>query len=426
MATYDNKVLTGDQLVTLVAKIKSALAAKQDTISFNTAYDATTNKAATMSDIPDISGKQDALVFNTAYNASTNKVATMSDVSGKQDALVFNTAYNASSNKVATMSDIPDTSDFITAEDIGYDDQDGFAHMSDIEDVAIPSQGMAFWEYDPTDETTAPATMADLPDVSDFVSLDDIADEIVDCLETTTGESAEAESLGDALSQLISQIASGYAGSSGLDESGVLGVIDAILQGPYNITEPTAPSESDYTFEYEDPETGDPVTEFDEDGYNAAYADYEAGVEDAAHFNYYDEVYEDLATAVASMVDVSGKQDALVFNTAYNSSSNKVATMADIPSVSGFQTANDVQTAITTALSGITSFSFQIVQTLPQSDISTSTIYLVLKSSGSSGNVYTEYAYINSNWEILGDTQADISTLSTTDVNTIWNNTSAL
>lgn len=109
MATYDNKVMTGDQLVYYSGLVKTALAGKQDGLVFNTAYNSSTNKVATMSDIPDISGKQDSLVFNTAYDSSTNKVATMSDIpdiSGKQDSLVFNTAYNASSNKVATMSDI--------------------------------------------------------------------------------------------------------------------------------------------------------------------------------------------------------------------------------------------------------------------------------------------------------------------------------
>lgn len=109
MATYDNKVMTGDQLVYYSGLVKSALAGKQDSLVFNTAYNASSNKVATMSDVPDISGKQDTITFNTAYNASSNKAATMADipdVSGKQDSLVFNTAYNASTNKVATMADI--------------------------------------------------------------------------------------------------------------------------------------------------------------------------------------------------------------------------------------------------------------------------------------------------------------------------------
>ena len=106
---------------------------------------------------------------------------------------------------------------------------------------------------------------------------------------------------------------------------------------------------------------------------------------------------------------ISGKQDALVFNTAYNASSNKVATMSDI----------------TTALSGISSFSFEIVQSLPQSDISTSKIYLVAKQTSGTNQVYTEYAYVNNGWEIIGDTSMTIDTLSNQEVATIWSTASA-
>jgi hypothetical protein len=60
MPSYDNKVLTGDQLVYFSGLVKTALAEKASTSA--------------------VSAKQDALVFNTAYNASTNKVATMADI----------------------------------------------------------------------------------------------------------------------------------------------------------------------------------------------------------------------------------------------------------------------------------------------------------------------------------------------------------
>lgn len=137
----------------------------------------------------------------------------------------------------------------------------------------------------------------------------------------------------------------------------------------------------------------------------------------------------------ADIPDVSGKQDALVFNTAYDASTNKVATMSDIPTVpsnvseltndSGFQTASQVQTAINTALGGSSSFSFEIVQSLPQSDISTSKIYLVAKQTSGTNQVYTEYAYVNNGWEIIGDTSMTIDTLSNAEVQTIWNAASA-
>ena len=119
--------------------------------------------------------------------------------------------------------------------------------------------------------------------------------------------------------------------------------------------------------------------------------------------------YEHALTTIDTMLgqlntSMNSKQDALVFNTVYNASSNKVATMSDI----------------TTALGGISSFSFEIVQSLPQSDISTSTIYLVAKQTSGTNQVYTEYAYINNAWEIIGDTAMTIDTLSNTDIQTIW------
>ena len=55
-----------------------------------------------------------------------------------------------------------------------------------------------------------------------------------------------------------------------------------------------------------------------------------------------------------------------------------------------------------------THLSFSIVNDLPNSDISTSTIYLK-PMGGSSPNTYEEYIYINSKWEIIGTTKTDLS-----------------
>lgn len=279
MATYDNKVLTGDKLLYFAGLIKSALAGKQDSLVFNTAYNSSSNKVATMSDIPDVSGKQDALVFNTAYNASSNKVATMSDVNGKQDSLVFNTAYNASSNKVATMADVP----------------------TSIDDF--------MWGYD--EEEPAP--------------------------------------VGDTL-DYFNEFINGIAADDGSSVASNAVKVD------------------------EDAQTGDPIT---------------------------------LDTVLSNLS--SGKQDSLVFNTAYNASSNKVATMSDI----------------TSAISGIGAFSFEIVQTLPSSNISTSKIYLVPKSTSGTNQVYTEYAYVNNAWEIIGDTSMSLDTLTNSEIDSIWSAASA-
>ena len=74
----------------------------------------------------------------------------------------------------------------------------------------------------------------------------------------------------------------------------------------------------------------------------------------------------------------------------------------------GYQTSSDVQSAINTALSGITGVDFEIVSELPATGAA-ATIYLVQKTSTATGNVYTEWIYINNAWEKLGDTTVDLS-----------------
>jgi hypothetical protein len=55
MPSYDNKVLTGDQLVYYSGLIKTALASKQNTLTIGGSgitYNASTNPVATLEDIP--------------------------------------------------------------------------------------------------------------------------------------------------------------------------------------------------------------------------------------------------------------------------------------------------------------------------------------------------------------------------------------
>ena len=241
MPSYDNKVLTGDQLVYYSGLVKTALAGK----------------------------------------------ANASALSSKQDALVFNTAYNATTNKVATMADIPSGFDPATDLVLGPGLVYGLATPEAIEDSLYV-------------------------DPSSF-SLD------------------------------ASQVITGYIEDDTDPEN--------IVVSPKSLTE----------------------------------------------------TLSEIDTALTS------KQDALVFNTAYNVSSNKVATMSDI----------------TTALGGISSFSFEIVQSLPSQNISTSKIYLVAKQTSGTNQVYTEYAYVNNGWEIIGDTSMTIDTLSNAEVATIWSTASA-
>ena len=51
---------------------------------------------------------------------------------------------------------------------------------------------------------------------------------------------------------------------------------------------------------------------------------------------------------------------------------------------------------------------YKIVQALPTTGIDSSKIYLVVDPSAPEGNVYKEYIYVNSKWELLGEYKADI------------------
>ena len=60
----------------------------------------------------------------------------------------------------------------------------------------------------------------------------------------------------------------------------------------------------------------------------------------------------------------------------------------------------------------MTGVNFEVVQTLPTTDISTSTIYLVPKSDPGAENIYDEYINTDgtsAGWELIGDTEIDLS-----------------
>jgi hypothetical protein len=67
-----------------------------------------------------------------------------------------------------------------------------------------------------------------------------------------------------------------------------------------------------------------------------------------------------------------------------------------------------MNSAISTAIGNVNSFDIAVVKTLPAQDISTHTIYLVPKT-GETNDVYDEYIYINNAWEMVGNTQIDLS-----------------
>lgn len=66
------------------------------------------------------------------------------------------------------------------------------------------------------------------------------------------------------------------------------------------------------------------------------------------------------------------------------------------------------QDEVNAKLSAIPKFAIQPVDTLPTSNISVTTVYL-LKSGEESQNLYTEYIYVNNTWEYLGAQTVDLS-----------------
>ena len=92
----------------------------------------------------------------------------------------------------------------------------------------------------------------------------------------------------------------------------------------------------------------------------------------------------------------------------------------DLTNGAGYQTASEVQSAISTAIGNISGFSFEIVENLPATG-STSKVYLKLKSPSETGdNIYTEYIFVNNKWEVIGDTSVNLDFLTNTEIGQIW------
>ena len=92
----------------------------------------------------------------------------------------------------------------------------------------------------------------------------------------------------------------------------------------------------------------------------------------------------------------------------------------------GYQTASDVSTAIATAVAGITSFEYEVVQSLP-AEGEAGVIYLVAHSHGT-GDSYDEYIWVSNTFEKIGNTDIDLSgyvlstdlvAITSTEINTI-------
>lgn len=67
------------------------------------------------------------------------------------------------------------------------------------------------------------------------------------------------------------------------------------------------------------------------------------------------------------------------------------------------------QSEVDNLIGAITTLNIEVVNALPSSNISTTTIYLVPKTTAQTNNAYDEYVYSNNNWEKIGDTEIDLS-----------------
>lgn len=79
-------------------------------------------------------------------------------------------------------------------------------------------------------------------------------------------------------------------------------------------------------------------------------------------------------------------------------------------------TKGETDSAIAAAVAGASHLKREIVESLPEtSEADLNTIYMVPKTSGSGQNTYDEYMVLNGAWEILGNTDIDLTDYVTTD-----------
>ena len=95
--------------------------------------------------------------------------------------------------------------------------------------------------------------------------------------------------------------------------------------------------------------------------------------------------------------DLEAKQDKLIFDAVPTESSKNPVTSEGIKSY------------VDSKVSTIPKLSFKVVDMLPTENISTDTIYLLKGPDAHLNNLFTEYIFVDNNWEILGTQKLDMT-----------------
>ena len=118
-----------------------------------------------------------------------------------------------------------------------------------------------------------------------------------------------------------------------------------------------------------------------------------------------------ITTAINSLIDSAPDE----YNTLGKIASHLLLTDEQIQTIT--EQVNDRYTKEETneLVSKIPKFTIEVVTSLPTENISTTTVYLKTGAKMDPDNIYDEYIYVNSKWELLGSQTIDLSGYVTTD-----------
>ena len=207
------------------------------------------------------------------------------------------------------------------------------------------------------------------------------------------------------------------------------GAVDYIKNKPENLVQDNDYVHTDYNYDSTAKSIVDGVTaaladKVDKNGTDrlmtAAEGTKLSGIETGAQVNVLEGVQvngTDLTIDANKKVNVniSGKADKVVGATSGNfavlDNAGNLVDSQKSPSSYYLKTDTYTKTEVNNLIAGVSTLTIQVVSALPTTDISTTTIYLVPKSTAQTNNVYDEYINTNgttAGWELIGDTEIDL------------------